>query len=404
MVSRKKHRGVWFQTLPLKDDRGNRIGDRIVARWLDPQSGLLKQKDMSALGITNEAQRSLWAVGKLKANKAIKARIARDGALPSIMSIERSQDTYQEMFANERTRAAKRPALEGIRKFLRDRGARTTGDVTAPLIKGWGDFVRRPANPHGTGTRNQHLLAVGAWLRWCLESGGLPRVNGDEIRAALKREKAPRDEIAVLQPQQLRQLLAACMAHDATERDPIAAFVLLVLLGGFRYAEAEGLDWAEIDFVEKAIRLGSGRTKTKTHRVITMTESPTGIELLRALQLRGGSKGRVFPRVDRQYAERARDRLVNHYSAPFWTWHMLRRSCGSLLVCAGVLGNGSPFLTARRLGHGLAIAEKHYLHAYTNLPKNATTIEQAGGFEREAAAIVRNIVVVAAPGAAAANG
>jgi hypothetical protein len=75
----------------------------------------------------------------------------------------------------------------------------------------------------------------------------------------------------------------------------------------------------------------------------------------------------------------------------------LRRTCGSLLVCSNVYGGGAaPFLTAKRLGHGIAVSERHYLGAITGLPKNATTIEQAGGFEVEAQTIVRAVAVTSA--------
>ncbi len=386
-MANQRHRGV--KLLALKN------GDRYVARWRDPITRKQVQADMQPLGLTNATTRRLWAIQKATDLRTLKARIARGGSARDRQTIVEAQADYLAMFGNANSRSCKLPPLASIAAALAAVGITDVQDITAPSLAAWGDHVRRPANEHAISTRNWHLAACAAWLRWCRRRGVLPRVFDDEIKDGLRRTKAPRDPITVLQPAQIRKLLAACIAHDQNEDKEVAPFVLLVLLTGCRYMEAQGLAWAEVDASEKCIRLASGRSKNKLARTITLPETPTALELLGALRLRGGGKGRVFPWLDRRLGETLRGRLTDDYDAPVgWTWHQLRRTCGSLLVCSGVLGAAGVFLTAKRCGHSVQVAERHYLGAMTNLPKDAASLEHAGGFEAEARAIVRAVAGV----------
>ncbi|HZN40245.1 MAG TPA: tyrosine-type recombinase/integrase, partial [Planctomycetota bacterium] len=330
-MANQKHRGVKFLT--LKDGR-------VVARWTDPVSRKPVQKDTAPMGLTNASQRRRWAIAKANELRGLKAEVALQGGPLGRVTIEKSHEQYLERFANPNSHKGKVAPLAALRTYMTERGVKDVQDLTPTVLAGWADHIRRPGNPHAVGTRNLHLLVIGAWLRWCRENGTLPRVDEERIRKTTRRQKRPEDPIEILRPAQLRELLQACIAHDATESEQIAAFVLVVLGTGMRYSEAEGLAWDEVDFAEKVIRLGSARTKTKQSRAITLQQSPTVLELLGALRLRGG-RGRVFPWIDRAIAERVRDRTQRRYSAPTWTWHMLRRTCGSLLVCAGGIYGGA---------------------------------------------------------------
>lgn len=387
-----QHRGI--KLLELADGRH-------VARFIDPISRRQVQVSLDRLGLTNARSRRLWAIAKTKVLQALRAQVSLDGTAGRV-TVKNSQTDYLDGFDNRNSRSAKQPALASITAFLADRSILEVQDITAPLLAAWGDHVRRPGNPHLPSTRNWHLLAVGAWLRWCRRRGLTPRLTDDAIKDSLRRQKAPRDAIEVLRPAQVRDLLKSLLAHDATERDQIGAFALMVLLTGCRFSEAMGLSWAEVDLEAQVLRLSSGRTKTKTAREVTLAECPAALALLGTLRLRGGH-GRVFPGITRGAAEAARTRLVRDYGAPTWTWHMLRRTCGSLLVCGGILGSAGPFLTAKRLGHSVAVSEKHYLGAILGLPKDATTIEQAAGIEAEAKAIIRAVGQMHGPTQAAAD-
>ena len=383
-MASKRHRGVKF--LRLADGR-------VVVRWRDPVTRKQVQRDCAPLGLTRADLRRRWAVAKAAELAKLRGAIALGSGVAALVTIEKSQSDYVATFANENTSKTKASPLADLAEYLAQQGAKSVQDITPPMLAAWGNHVRRPANPHIVGTRNLHLAVAGAWLRWARELGQLPRCTPENIKAALKRQKAAREPIEVLRPQQVRDVLRSCIAHDEAEREQVAPLALLLLLTGMRYAEGAELLWGEVDLEAKAIRLPAARVKTKAARTVTLAECPTVLELLGALRLRGGGNGRVFG-IKRTVAEKLRLRTISDYKAPTWDWRTLRRTCGSAIACAGVLGPGSPFLAAKRAGHSVAIAERHYLGVYSDLPRDATTIEQALGIEAEAKAILRSVAGV----------
>lgn len=393
-MANTRHRGVKFLRL---------AGGRVVVRWRDPVSGKPVQRDAAPLGLKNEDARRRWAVTKAAELAKLRASLALGPGTAERATIAQSQTDYLGAFANPRTLVSKRPPLASIAEHLGAAGVRTMQDIEPRHLAAWANHVRRPANPHAVGTRNLHLLVAGAWLRWARGLGQLPRCTPEDIRASLRRQKSPSEPIRVLRPAEVRALLRAALAHDEHEPVQVAPLALLLLGSGMRYREGAELVWSEVDADAHAIRLPATRVKTQAARVVNLDVSPTVLELLGALRLRGAGAGCVF-RIARGAAESARERMTKKYGAPAgWTWHQLRRTCGSVLVCAGLLGPGSAFIAARRLGHKLAVAEKHYLGALTDLAPGATTIEAALGIEAEAKAIVRSVAGVMASGARKAN-
>lgn len=82
--------------------------------------------------------------------------------------------------------------------------------------------------------------------------------------------------------------------------------------------------------------------------------------------------------MTRTLIEAARKRLTRAFKAPEFTWHDLRRTCGTHLTCApGIYGGASAFLCAKKLGHSVAVAEKHYLGVVNNISPSARTLEEA---------------------------
>jgi hypothetical protein len=76
----------------------------------------------------------------------------------------------------------------------------------------------------------------------------------------------------------------------------------------------------------------------------------------------------------------ARRRLLKDFGAPPFTWQELRRTCGTFLTCApGIYGAASAFLSAKRLGHSVVVAERNYVGALTEIPAEARTLEEAMG-------------------------
>jgi hypothetical protein len=74
--------------------------------------------------------------------------------------------------------------------------------------------------------------------------------------------------------------------------------------------------------------------------------------------------------------------------APEFTWQKLRRTCGCFLTCApGIFGGASAFMSAKQLGHSVAVAERHYVGVVRGIPPEARTLEAAMGITPQMKAI-----------------
>lgn len=101
-----------------------------------------------------------------------------------------------------------------------------------------------------------------------------------------------------------------------------------------------------------------------------------------------GDRDRVFHWLGRPILEAARKRL-KVYGAPSFSWQGLRRTCGSYLTNSpGIYGSSSAYQSARRLGHSVTVAERHYLGTIKGIPHSATTLEQAMDIEPEAQEVI----------------
>jgi integrase len=239
--------------------------------------------------------------------------------------------------------------------------------------------------------------------------GLTPELSKDTISDALKRLPVPREEAAFLRPRDISLLLKAALLHDrvvyAETREehsgmrpkgttprysPIAPLVMFLLLSGCRRGEALGLRWADVDLDAMdhqarrvgEIRLRAEATKTKHARVIGLEVSPALRRLLAALKLRA-TEGDVFVfggegRYTHDLIESARARLMEEFEAPAFTWQVLRSSCATYLTNApGIWGAATVFLSARQLGHSVAVAERHYLGVHRGIRREARTLEAA---------------------------
>jgi integrase len=121
-----------------------------------------------------------------------------------------------------------------------------------------------------------------------------------------------------------------------------------------------------------------------TERTVYLDKLPTLWSWLKAQKLAAGGKGRVFPHLTFAVARIARARLVSTdqgegYSAPVFTWHRLRATCGTYSVCSSLYGRGSEHETAQQLGHSIQVAQAHYTGRAKDCVPNAETLEDALG-------------------------
>jgi len=136
--------------------------------------------------------------------------------------------------------------------------------------------------------------------------------------------------------------------------------------------------------------LPASRVKTGRARTITLEETPNAVRLLQAMRLRVGGD-RVFPAWTKDMTKAAAKRLISEYKAPRFSWQGLRRTAAAVLTNApGIYGAASAFRSAKRTGHSVVIAEKHYVDLL-KLPAHARTFEAAVGIEDVAQEIIDNV-------------
>lgn len=362
-----------------------------VGRWNDPVGGALRQFNLDAENLTNAERRTAWAVKKSGELAELRAAVALGTVVPTRTTIKDAVADYLAGLRTESTKTSKRVPLESFADWAEKHGATSLPDLAGPRLMRWRDHVLSPKRDHQPSTRNRWLVTTGIFLRWCLGRGLAPLLTSDAIRMACCRAPEPHRAIEFLRPPELRALLAAALKFDEQRRRDwrIAPVVMALLLSGCRFAELAMLTWNEVALDAGEIRLDAARTKTRRARVISCRETPTLIALLKALHEKRGEADRVFPGLRHPMWEVAHLTLIAECKAPKFSAHALRRSCGTVLTNApGIYSGASAWHSAKRLGHGVEMAERCYAGQLRDLPATASTLEDAAGIRDLCEAIV----------------
>ncbi len=396
-----------------------------VARWVDPLSGAETQQSLTSLGLTSAEARRRWAIDKAASLKKTAAAVASGSAVAERVSIAKAVEQYlAASTAQPITLEGYKPSLNRFKEWAAKSGIRLVQDLQPRHLAAFRDHVvklpvsvpqakaKRGVKAAGTRQRagvttNKTLTVCKAFLRWARLAGYVPHLDGDGIRERLKPVKVDREAVEFLRPSQVVELLKAALRHDKAtfeltraEHDRLrpagttpryeaaAPFVLLAVLTGMRASELIELQWSEVDLEAAEIRLPASRVKTRMARTITLQETPYVTKVLEALRLQTPGN-RVFPNWTVDLAKATRRRLVKEFKAPEFTWQALRRTCAAVLTNAGgIYAGASAYRSAKRAGHSVAIAEKHYVDLLRDLPVKAKTLEAAMKLEAQA----RNIV------------
>jgi integrase len=260
-------------------------------------------------------------------------------------------------------------------------------------------------------TINWQLRAMKTMLNDMRLRGVVP-LTRDAIADCLKLTNVPREAAEFLRQADCARALEAALRHDAatfaatreehaglrpsgsTPRyEPIAPFVAFVLLTGMRRSEALGMQWNYLDLdtrdqdgnIVGEIRLPADATKNQIARTIGFDVSPSLRPLLAALKLRAG---KVRPTAfvfggnvawTESLVAAARARLVTTYGAPqSFGWQILRSTSATFLCNApSIFGAAAAFMSAKRLGHSVAVSEKHYAGQLGGISREARTLEAA---------------------------
>lgn len=391
-------------------------GHTWLARWVDPDSGRSLEVSLDRLGLTTEIARRGWAAAKSRAILQRRAELLSGAATAATTDLAGAVAEFYTRRATLKTStlAGYRNGTDGFLSWARVAGLTTTESLTAKQLldfRAW--WAVRPALVPASGERrgqrqvadkrrspltiNRGLGVVRAMLNEWRMIGTTPKLTSDLIRDALKFERRCRSLPHFLKIHEISALVEAALKHDAetfaltraehdgdaepgsTRRyEPISPLVLVALLTGCRFGELASLRWSSISLAENEILLSHSETKTRQARRIDLTPTPMLAGLLGAMKTNHNGEycpGGVAP-LRRDMAEAARKRLILKYGAPKFTWHDLRRTCGTYLTCApAIYGGASAYLSAKRLGHSVAVAETYYVGAVTNIDKAASTLE-----------------------------
>lgn len=419
---KRRHYKAALNVKLLRLDREG--GTYWVARWNDPASGKPKQESLSRLGLKDEDSCRTWVAAKAKQLAEQRAAIASGVAVVTQTPVSEAVKLFYESQENELKPSTLRVYREATRPFeaWASKHLPIIEQLTGPNLTAFRDYfmaLRWHGYAKGTGIKkgarveskhkrsagqqNKIIRALRTVLNFWRKRGKAPNLSSDTIRDSLAFRKAPKPAPVFLRQGEIRELLDAAKRHDqnlgdeATGREhfPIFDFVAGALLSGMRFGEIANLKWEHVDLGAGEIRLPHTETKTGHARTIGLRESPALAALLTRRKLASGgnpwvfglaepdSKGRVkFSPMRRDVAEAARKRLKKWFGAPKFQWHLLRKTCGTFLTCApAIYGGASAFLSAKRLGHSVDVAEKHYAGNINNIEASAATLEAAMGVD-----------------------
>jgi integrase len=228
---------------------------------------------------------------------------------------------------------------------------------------------------------NKCLNSLRVILSQLRREGRVPLMTRDDIVDSLKFVKRERAKRRYLDTAQIKLLLEAAKRHDAAGHDAIAPFIAACLLTGMRFTELCDLTLGEVNTTAGEIHLAAQRTKTSTERTVYLDKMPTLLAWLKERSEAAGPKSRVFPQLTFAIARMARARMMDSseegFSAPPFTFHRLRATCGTYSVCSSLYGRGSEHETAKQLGHSITVAQTHYTGRAKDFQPNAATLEEA---------------------------
>ena len=187
------------------------------------------------------------------------------------------------------------------------------------------------------------------FFNWCINEQDIP------IRNPLEKItiEVPEKEVSIFTPVEAEKLLRLCQ----NSFPQLLAYHAVSLFGGLRPSEAELLEWSDIHFDEKQIKVPKEISKVKRTRVFTMTDPLEA--WLKSIPKRGS---RILHTTNnRGNLETLRAKLgfkigKENPNGKKWPEDILRHSFGSYWLR---IHNDKPHL-AEIMGNSTSIIEKHY--------------------------------------------
>lgn len=425
-------------------------GVELRARWFDPDTGKPREFSFEPEGLTTAEGRRKWMIEKSTELNERRRELEKGAAVHTGATLSDAIDGY---FATKGARLkgstpqTYRTAADIFLEWATIQRIRLADDLRPHHLAAFVEWLAtRPAkrpvkggtrkerasgdHPCSPGAVNNRLRSMKAILNHLRRLGRLPHITSDDIKDRLRPLKVGKPRPAFLRAPQIKALLQAAIRHDAQtfamtrgekakgtkgrtrKYDPIAPFVVFMLLSGCRRDEALSLRWSSVDLDARDDRgrkageivLRAGEVKTGHERAIDLSICP-GLKKLLAAMEHGPDDIYVFGGKEpwsRSKIEAARKRLVD-FGAPEFCWSQteadtpaLRATCGTFLTNAPrIYAAAAAFHSAKRLGHSIAIAERHYVGLLKGVSKTAKTLEAAMGVGPEVSAAIAAAKTVA---------
>lgn len=349
--TRSPHPGVVLR--PARPEKR----ERAHIRYREPETGKSRTEAVPAELEGDQVKLMRWLRRK---SAELMVRKARSTAPPGKTL---PTDALVEKFFRERHRLAESTKVQyrySTNKFVAFAGSKAIGQK---LLRDWRAELDRPGA--AAESVNRDLRHVAAVLNYLRESGDLI-ISAEAIATGLKRLESDAEKKTPLTLAEIRRLLL-------TVRDPwtIPAaypdFVQAVLLGGMRRSECVQLEPEMVNLAMDRLELPARITKTRKPRWVDLGVSP--------------SLRRVFADFHGWGLTKQNVRELREWLHPDLTFQRMRVTCGTYLTCApGIYGGASAYMSAARLGHSVAIAEKHYV-GVVQVDPAAKTLEAAMGID-----------------------
>jgi integrase len=375
-------------------------------RYTDPATGKCKQPRLPGVTTIEAAEAARATLSNTLQHRKLQVTLAGGREHAGLTcTIREELETYLDAVGSKVSRRGRRTSPVTLRRY-RDgltefadwceaHDATQLGQLSRTLLGEWRKS-RQDTRAHGherkASTVNQEVKPIRQMLVAAARFGRISHLSSDAIAGALARLVEPAPEPRCYSRPELAAILRAALRYD-TQRDlrcgtpPIAPIMAVAMLTGMRRGELAKLQCREVLFdapsdFDPSIRTGLDvirlpKTKTKTFEtrdVATTPYSPLLGELLRALIAKRPGHERVL-RVGYvavgDYAWRLRA-----FGAPEdFRLKDLRSTCAT---CQSPLP-GNAKAKAARLGHTLAIAERHYLALPSGMPESAADLNVVYG-------------------------
>jgi len=393
-----QHKSVWIL------NPAGRHGYRL--KYRDPDTGKLRRETLKSAKCqadTKAGGRAREDSAARKYNELLRREIALESGAMRYRKVplEDAERRYMDTLKTDSTRETYHDGTRILLAWARSQGVRNTNDVTRGRLV---EFREHLSTYDGApATFDRRLRAVKSMIRFWIDAELCAKITYDDLKR-VKQKGEPVADRVWLTPKQCQKMLEAALRHDREIADtswlPIAPFVMYVLLGGARVAEALALDWSHIDLDalnvngEKVgeIVVPATVSKTKKRRVIGLQESPSLRRMFAALQLQSGRKTAPVWNFTRMAAKRSRGRVIEEFGSPPFTYQQLRVTCDCYLNNSpGIYGGAAAFMAAKRLGHSVAISEKYYASAIRGIRPELHTLEGVLGITEQCDQIINAV-------------